>query len=533
MKMIAGAMIVAAGITCGSLANAENIPFPAALENANVSLSSMSDGQSESLMLGNGDLYGIVWEKDGGLFMRITKNDIWDARVDTSGDGPTPKADVATGKITGSTGAPPSYGKPYPQPRCATALRLGRMAPSGSLYWRCIRGATQHALTPSEDRSGAVMEVAGGALQSTGYQAQLPGNPVVSSFHLSVKGSENAEYYVDIFDPAGTPIHATGWTKSPASEEQIKIDFKPGPVARIILYTRTLDGKLAKNQINSPYLINGDQKTPLTFDKPLSLQGHLDIRKAVASITPTAAKPTQVRILHQSNVVLVNSPDPVVLEPIKAATLPDAKLGTTDGISWLLMNMPGDIDYRGMDYAVAVASKGNLKAISLVTSFDIETDDVLQRAIALAKNTVEQDEAALIAAHEQAWETYWSRSGVELADNELQRWWYRMLYFAKTVCKSGAAPVALMPPLATDVTPWHADIHHNYNAWQAFWPLPAAGQPELTDPWISYIADMLPRFKYLAKDRYGIDGACFPISSFLHEPDPAVCKSKNQRQVVM
>ncbi|NQT40496.1 MAG: hypothetical protein HQ581_23580, partial [Planctomycetes bacterium] len=81
--------------------------------------------------------------------------------------------------------------------------------------------------------------------------------------------------------------------------------------------------------------------------------------------------------------------------------------------------------------------------------------------------------------------------------------------------------------------PWHADIHHNYNAWQAFWPLPAAGQSELTDPWISYIDNMLPRFKWLAKDRYGIDGACFPISSFLHEPDPAACKSKNQRQVVM
>ena len=536
MKKIVGAMIVAVGITCGSLANAADnpfLPFPKALEDANVSLSSMSDGQGESLMLGNGDLYGIVWEKDGGLFMRITKNDIWDARVDTSNDGPLPKVDVATGKLSGSTGAPPSYATLYPQPRCATGIQLGRIVPEGRFTWRCARGATKYAFAPSDDSSGASMEVSGGALESTGYQATLPGTPVASSFHFSVKGSDNAEYYVDIFGAAGKVIYKTGWTKSPAKEKQIKTELTPDPIHSIILYTRTLDGKIAKNRFSSLYLLNGDNKTPLTFDKPLSLQGRLDIRTAVASIE-AAGKTTRVRILDQSNVVLINSPDPVVLDPIKAATLPDATLGQTDGVSWLLMNMPGDVDYKGMDYAVAVASRGNLKAISLVTSFDIKTGDVLKHAIALAKNTIEQDEATLIAAHERAWETYyWCRSGVELADKDLQRWWYRMLYFAKTVCRPGAAPIALMPPLATDYTPWHADYHHNYNAWQAFWPLPAANQSELADPWISYVHDMLPRFKRLAKDRYGIDGVCFPISSFLHEPDPAVCKSKNQRQVAM
>jgi hypothetical protein len=532
MKSIIHATIAAVSITGCSLANAANVPFPEALEDASVSLSSMSDGQGESLMLGNGDLYGIVWEKDGGLFMRITKNDIWDARVDTSHDGPVPKVDVATGKLSGSTGAPPSYGKPYPQPRCATGLWLGRIAPVGALTWRCIRGATKHALTPAEARSEAVMEVEGAALESTGYQVRLPGGPVATSFHMSVKGTENAEYYVDIFDRAGKVIFKSGWTKSPAAEKQIEFALTPDPIGAIILYARTLDGKMAQNRIGSVYLLNGDKKTPLTFDRPPSLQGHLDIRKAVASIA-TAESVTRVRVLHGSNVVLIDSPDPVVLDPIKSATLPDAKLGETDGVSWLSMNMPGDVDYRGMDYAVAVAAKGNLKAVSLVTSFDVEAGDVLPRAIALARHTLQRDKAALIASHEQAWEAYWSRSGVDLADRDLQRWWYRMLYFAKTVCKPGAAPVALMPPLATDVTPWHADYHHNYNAWQAFWPLPAANQSELADPWISYIHEMLPRFKWLAKDRYGIEGACCPISSFLHEPDPAVCRSKNNRQVVM
>jgi len=86
------------------------IAYPAALQDAGVVVSRMADGQRESLIIGNGDLYGIVWGKDGGLQIRITKNDIWDARVDTAKDGPLPKVNVRTRAVTGSTGAPPSYG---------------------------------------------------------------------------------------------------------------------------------------------------------------------------------------------------------------------------------------------------------------------------------------------------------------------------------------------------------------------------------------------------------------------------------------
>ena len=369
------------------------IPFQDSLRQAEVVPAKLTDGQREGLLLGNGDLYGIVWEKDGGLFVRITKNDIWDARVDTSKDGELPRVDIATHAVTGATGAPPSYELPYPQPRSATALRLG-------------------------------------------------------------------------------------------------------PV-------------------------------------PENMRARLDLEKANVTIESAGQAHTTLRILHDRNVLLIEGPHPVTLEEIKANTLPAATLGTTDGISWLRMKMPGDIDYKGMEYAIALATKGELKAVSLVTSFDIDQGDVLQQAIDLARRTVAAEEAALVATHEQGWRQFWSRSGVRLADKELERWWYRMLYFAGTVCRPGTAPVGLMPPLATDTTPWHADFHHNYNTWQAYWPLPAANHPELADPWIAYNHSMIPRFRNLARVTYGIDGLHVPISSYLHEPDPAASKSRNQRQMSM
>ena len=370
-----------------------SIPFKDALREANVTLTNLKDGQSTSLIFGNGDLYGIIWEKDSGLFMRITKNDIWDARLDASQDGELPRVDISNNIISGSGGDVPSYRNAFPQPRCAAALHLGPKSVSDSIM------------------------------------------------------------------------------------------------------------------------------------------AHLDIENAKVSIKTGDNKKTTIRILHDRNVILINSPYAVTLEAIKARTLPDATLGITDGISWLLMKMPGDIDYKGMDYAIAVATSGDLKAISLITSFDIKSGDVLERAIDLARSTVSEGENKLVADHEQSWRNYWSRSGIQLEDKVLQRWWYRMLYFAHTVSKPGVAPVGLMPPLATDETPWHADYHFNYNSWQAFWPLPSSNHSELADPWITYVFNMIPRFKFLAKETYNCEGIFCPISSFLHEPDPASCKSKNQRQI--
>jgi len=371
----------------------ENIPFQTSLQEANVTLTQMEDGQHESLILGNGDLYGIVWIKDKNLFMRITKNDIWDARVNTSEDGELPKVNITTHEITGSVGAPPGWSHTYPQPRCAAAIQLG----------------------PS----------------------------------------------------------------------------------------------------------------------PKAITANLDLEKALVSIKSEDKPATEIRILHDKNVLLIKSQNAVTLEEIKAETLPDATLGRTEDVSWLLMKMPGDIDYQGMDYALAIAGQGDIKAVSLVTSFDIEDGDVLNHAIELAKNTIAAQEENLIRNHEQAWQKFWSQSGIQIDDKKMQNWWYRMLYFAQTVARPGAKPVGLLPPLATDKTPWHADFHHNYNTWQGYWPLPAANHPELADPWISYNNKMIPRYRNLAKVTYGVDGLHVPISSFLHEPDPADCKSKNKRQMSM
>ena len=237
-------------------------------------------------------------------------------------------------------------------------------------------------------------------------------------------------------------------------------------------------------------------------------------------------------MLADRNVLLITTREAVSIEPVRGG-----QTGKTDGVEWLHVTLPGDIDYKGMEYCVAVAGTASTKVVSLVTSFDITTGDVRGAAIALAKKTVAEVERSpeqLIAGHEKAWRDFWARSGVELADRDLQHWWYRMMYFARTVSQPGGRfPVGLMPPLATDDTPWHADFHFNYNSWQPFWSVISANHPELADPWISYVHGLLPRAQWQAKEVFDCEGVYYSISQFLHEPDPAVCKSVNKRSLVM
>ncbi len=532
---ILSVFLTAVFFCAGAVAEETNahIPFEKALQDADVALSSVADSHRESLILGNGDLYGIVWEDNGGLAMRVTKNDIWDARVDTSEDPPLPKVDVSAGTVSGATSAPPSYKHLYPQPRCAAVIRLATATPADSVQWTCIRAAPEHQFESTADQTSATMQVAGAAGASTGYRATLANPTDASALHLKLTGSANALYYVNIYDAAGKNILATGWKESPTTATDIELEFTLQAIGQVEVYTQTSDGETAENRLNALELVGDNGRVTLQFATASQTESVLDLRRAVATVSQPEQPAAKIRVLADRNVVLVHSPESVALEPISAATLPDAQTGQTEGIDWLHMKMPGDQDYPGMEYALAVATRGDLKAVSIVTSFDIPAGDVRQHAISLADQTLAENEAELIAEHERSWHEFWSQSGIELADQDMQRWWYRLLYFARTISRPGATPPGLMSPLATDATPWHADYHFNYNSWQPFWSVVAANHPELADSWISYVDDILPRAKWLAREGFGCDGVFYSISQFLHEPDPAVCTSNNKRQIHM
>ena len=506
------------------------IPYPVALDGAAVVEPRIADINREALVLGNGDVIGLLWQRDGTLCLRVAKNDIWDARVDTSQDVPLMKVDVPNGRWSGGA-YPPSWKKSYPQPHCAAVIRIGG-APGEAGGWTCIRaGGKSNEWTRKEDLG--VMAVAGAAGASAGYRFNLAPPTLAGSFtalKLRLSGTPGAQFYVNVLAATGRQPVASGWKDSPDAEQEVVFPIPAGsPATAVELYVMTKDGARAENRVRRIALEGGGEPLAIAPGMPerAPAAARLDLRRATATVEGTV-----VRALADRNVFLIETGLEVSLEEIKTKDLPAAELGGTEGVRWLHMRMPGDPDYPGMEYALAAATNGARTAVALVTSFETK-EGVRDAAIRLARVTAAADPAALAARHEEDWSRYWSASGVELDDPDFQPWWYRMVYYLRCFAKPGAVPVGLFGGLASDQTPWHGDYHHNYNAWQPYWTPLVVNHPELTEPWVRYMNRMLPRLRWIAKTTYGCEGACVGISSFAFEPDPAHCTSVNRRQIMI
>lgn len=59
-----------------------------ALNRADIVLDNLDDILDRAMLIGNGDINALVYGSEGDLFLNLTKNDVWDARRDTSHDLP-------------------------------------------------------------------------------------------------------------------------------------------------------------------------------------------------------------------------------------------------------------------------------------------------------------------------------------------------------------------------------------------------------------------------------------------------------------
>lgn len=526
-----------------------SVPFPEALRDADIRVDGVNSLLDDALLIGNGDINALLWTEQGGVSLILTKNDVWDARLITASDPPLPT--LARVKELGRSGQPigewilpagvtwsgkDSYhAHAYPCPRACARMRLG--VGSARPVWREIRGEGAHNAFEHRGDS-AVMSIEGRKGASNGYACGPVNVPTDAYPKLRVRlsGSENARYFVDLIGPGREIVLNSGWIESATKPTERVFDLVAGKtVDQIILYTWTEDGKRAENRFEFVRFESaaGPRDIDLELRPPPTSPAHVDLLRGVACAEGRPGGPprTEVRALADRNVFLIDADVDAELVSLKSGDLPDATRDKDNGVIWIRQTIPGDLDWPGMSFAVAMASRGSHKAVAIVTSR--ESNDVVADAVKLARSTVDSPRTALIAAHEDAWRAFWSRSGIEIADPLLQRTWYRSLYFLRCVSKSGVVCPGLFAGLIDDTPAWHGDYHTNYNIQQTFWGCYAANHPELAEPYDRLIRDYLPRARWLARQVFSMEGAYYPHVLFAYEPaDPTTCKSVNGRQYI-
>lgn len=367
---------------------ANEIPFVDVLDSANIIQSQHEDIVKNSLLLGNGDINGMLFSEGSDMVIHLSKNDVWDARLDTKDDPPLMKIDLVNQKSTYKAkhySTPSSWNNPYPCPQMCAKLVINNSA---------------------------------------------------------------------------------------------------------------------------------------------SFTSVLDIRRAVARINNSQIT---VRALAQHNAFLIHSKDTIKLKSLKASYLPEPQTGITNNVEWITQELPPDLDWKGMSFAIALARMGNRTAIAIISSFD-SLNPILD-AISLAKTILEEKDKEVISRHEHVWQKFWAASAIKLEDKDLTNIWYRNLYFMRCFSKPGVQAVGLYAGMANDEALWHGSYTLDYNVEQTFWGTYCVNHAELSEPYERLMLDFLPRAKWFARETYDCDGAFYPVNIFGHEPDPKDCKSVNKRML--
>jgi hypothetical protein len=254
----------------------------------------------------------------------------------------------------------------------------------------------------------------------------------------------------------------------------------------------------------------------------------LDLRRASATVV-TSADRTTVRVLAQSNVFYITSPRTITLQGISQSFLPAATTGTSGSVQWLRQNLPADADTKGMDVYLALGKSGSRQVVAVVTSLD--TADPQTAAVNHVNTTLASDTTALFQAHESVWRDFWTQSGISTGEPAFQRRWYHEVYFFRCYAKKGATGVGLRAAMYT-IPGWHGTFKFNYNEQQGYAAAGPINHPELVEPLIDVVNNYWPRARWLAATCFvGCEGGFVHSDVYNpHEPDPAVCTTKNRHQ---
>jgi len=160
-----------------------------------------------------------------------------------------------------------------------------------------------------------------------------------------------------------------------------------------------------------------------------------------------------------------------------------------------------------------IVSDGRTKTVWAITvRTNHDTAAYRSQAIEYVRSLDDADCQKLLAAHRAWWTKFWSKSGVELPDKELENYWYAGLYAVACCARNKKFPPGLWGAYSTaDGMGWFGDYHLNYNYEAPFYALTSCNHPELTECYASPLNDFLPIARRYAKEYLGVRGAYFPV----------------------
>jgi len=145
---------------------------------------------------------------------------------------------------------------------------------------------------------------------------------------------------------------------------------------------------------------------------------------------------------------------------------------------------------------------------------EMEGPDSMTRATKLSRDAARDGWNSLYAEHAAAWQRFWTRSIVDLADKTLEQSWVRGCYELAVNARSGRpAPGLFGVKTVFDCPPWRGDRHNNYPEYSArFWGAFPTNHEQQALNYTEFVHGYLPTARRIAREVFECDaGAAYPM----------------------
>ncbi len=210
---------------------------------------------------------------------------------------------------------------------------------------------------------------------------------------------------------------------------------------------------------------------------------------------------------------------PVTGQDLRRLNYPEGKVVKADNT--LSYRQEG---WGGFKYQVETTHTYGAQQMTGVWSISSEFPGWSQKPTAAheIKQATSTGMSASFHSHEQWWDSYWAKAGIQVPDETLQRQWQLEMYKFGSVARADTPPISLQAVWTADngkLPPWKGDFHHDLNTQLSYWPAYSGNRLDLEEGFVNWLWQYRHVFKEYTSDYFETEGLNVPgVSTLTGEP---------------
>lgn len=196
----------------------------------------------------------------------------------------------------------------------------------------------------------------------------------------------------------------------------------------------------------------------------------------------------------------------------------------SDGVYWAVrkFNSPDLIMPSEISMAMRVIGKDSTRfflegfervVFVIFVASNHDRSDYFEYSCRSVESITDEKLAKIRKTHDKWWENFWSKSGVDIGDKLLEKYWYGSQYVLACCSRNVKFPPGLYGNfVTTDKPAWGSDYHLNYNYESAWWGIYSSNRVELSEPYDTPILEFMEEGRNNAKKYLDCRGVYYDVA---------------------